>query len=140
MAIALDLINVKRLLETERVKRFMTYEDIGKGVGCSASYIFRIEKGVRKKPSYDIVSKIITFFNLTDKELSTYIDGELDQEEVIKQDILSFISDMNCDNFGEVSHLLEYIKNYQKTLAEKELKKDNQIDNNDTDTGLTLVK
>ncbi|RYM01470.1 XRE family transcriptional regulator [Sporolactobacillus sp. THM7-7] len=64
-------LNVSILLKNEREKRFLTFEDVGAGVGVSASYIFRIEKGM-VTPSQKVVSQLIKYFGLETKDLSKY--------------------------------------------------------------------
>lgn len=118
----MELVDIPKLLKEERTKRFMTYEDVANGLDCSASYVFRIEKGKRKKPSYEIVSRMINFFELTDEDLKKYINNEdiqdyVPKKEEIQIDILNFIKNMDINNFSEVSELLNRIKDYQGELV-----------------------
>lgn len=112
----MELVDISKLLKEERTKRFMTYEDVANGLDCSASYVFRIEKGKRKKPSYEIVGKMINFFELTDEDLQQYIKGNvpINKKEKIEKDIIEFITQLDVNSFSEVSNLLNRIKEYQK--------------------------
>lgn len=112
--INVESIDIRRLLSTERSKRGLTYEELAKGIGCSSSYIFRIEKGARKSPSFEIVAKIIKYFGLTNEELKKYQKGsELNSKEVLLLEIMDTIRMMDVDNFNEIVTLVERIKKYQ---------------------------
>lgn len=73
-------LDVSTLVKIERDKRFLTLEDVGAGVGVSAIYIFRIEKG-RVTPSEKVISHLIKYFDLDAKNLSQYpqatVHGEI---------------------------------------------------------------
>lgn len=107
-------LDIVKLLKTEREKRFLTYADVAEAIGCSASYIFRLEKGKRKKPSYEIVSKIIDFFGLTEKDLMEYVDGDIQFDMDLESEILNYIRNMDTQNLKQVEKLIEMIQIYQK--------------------------
>lgn len=116
--IKVNEIDIKKLLREERLKRGLTYEDLASELGCSASYIFRIEKGRRKKPSYELVGKILAFFDLSSEELKKYIAGEqevmLNTKERLEKDLLEFMKNMDVNNFSDIHMLTKKIKEYQK--------------------------
>lgn len=122
-----ELVNIQKLLKEERQKRLMTYEDVGNALGCSASYVFRIEKGKRKKPSYEIVSKMINVFELSDSDLNKYIDGdialEVNKVEESEKDIINFIKKMDVNDFSQVNLLLQQVKEYQNLSVEQQVPK-----------------
>jgi len=77
--------DVCMLVKKEREKRFLTLEDVGSGVGVSANYIFRIEKG-RVKPSDLTVEKLIKFFDLDESRLLLY--KSMDRQNEIETHII----------------------------------------------------
>ena len=97
----------------------MTYDAVAIGLGCSASYIFRIEKGKRKKPSYEFVSKMINFFDIDD--LSIYMDSpelrkSIQNEKEEEQRLLKFIETMDSNSMTQVNKLLEMVDEYQNSF------------------------
>lgn len=113
----LQYINLQKLLRTERQKRFMTYEDVANGLGCSSSYVFRLEKGKRKKPSYEFVSKMINFFEVDD--LSVYIDSpelgkSIKERQEKEQRLLEFMETMDCNSMAQINELLQMIEEYRQ--------------------------
>lgn len=113
----LQYINLQKLLRTERQKRFMTYEDVANGLGCSASYVFRLEKGKRKKPSYEFVSKMVNFFGVDD--VSVYIDSpelrkSIKKEQEKEQKLLKFMETMDCNSVAQVNELLQMVDEYRQ--------------------------
>ena len=114
----LEFVDIQALLKSEREKRRMTYEDVANGLGCSASYVYRIEMGRRKKPSYEIVSRMVNFFNLTEEDLMKYSKGSVISFETkpsvrLEKELLQFIRKMNPDSFQEIKCLVKKIKEYQ---------------------------
>ncbi|MYL57565.1 helix-turn-helix domain-containing protein [Virgibacillus halodenitrificans] len=113
---SLHHINIQKMLEIERHKRFMTYEDVAKGLGCSASYVFRIEKGKRKKPSFEFVSKMINFFGVDN--LSIYMDSPESKKSIQRENrklrLLKFIETMDSNSVTQVQYLLEMVNEYQR--------------------------
>lgn len=95
----------------------MTYEDVAKGLGCSASYVFRIEKGTRKKPSYEFVSKMINFFEIDDPSIymdSSELRKSIQNEKEMEQGLLKFIATMDSNSVTQVKELLGMVEKYQK--------------------------
>jgi|HigsolmetaAR206D_1030411.scaffolds.fasta_scaffold00120_34 transcriptional regulator with XRE-family HTH domain len=113
-----EKLDIPRMVRTEREKRFMTYADVAKGVGVSASYIYRLEKGMRKKPSFDVLARIIEFFGLTDRDLRQYIDGDISEPPIlgIQQELLDFAKEMDTNSMAEVSKLLDMVREYQNSV------------------------
>ena len=107
--IKVNEIDIKKLLQEERTKRGLTYEELASELGCSASYIFRIEKGRRKN---------LAFFDLSSEELKKYIAGEqevmLNTKERLEKDLLEFMKNMDVNNFSDIHMLTKKIKEYQK--------------------------
>lgn len=116
-----EAINVQKLLSNERVSRGMTYEELANELGCSSSYLFRIEKGKRKRPSYELVGRMIRFFELSNDSLKKYMDGdyiiELSKEEELKTGLLHFVKDMDVNNFEDIQELLCKVKSYQEEIS-----------------------
>ncbi|MBD8069768.1 helix-turn-helix domain-containing protein [Bacillus sp. PS06] len=93
MPIDYENLDISRLVKTEREQRSLDLEEVGSGVGTSANYIFRIEKG-RVKPPIHVIEKIIKYFDLDDKKLELYrsltkqskdeVDGKEEREEATK--------------------------------------------------------
>lgn len=121
----IKLVNVQKMLKEERAKSFLTYQDVANALGCSASYIFRIEKGRRKKPSYEIVSKLINFFELTDHDLIKYIDHDVKVEEkesiLLEGEITQFVKSMNVNSLTDVNELISKVKTLQEVIKDKEI-------------------
>lgn len=111
----LEYVDVQKLLSVERKKRNMSFEDVAKHVGCSASYIFRLEKGKRKTPSFRVMAKLLDLFQITKGDLMNYLQESvhIDTGEILEDKIIKFIKNMDANNFENVSHLLELIKEYQ---------------------------
>ena len=55
----------------DRIKqaRNLSYEDIAKECGVTATYIYQLAKGKRKNPNVNIISKIANFLGVTIEEL-----------------------------------------------------------------------
>lgn len=98
----------------------MTYTDVANGVGVSSSYIFRLEKGMRKKPSYEILARIVDFFDLDYQDLMNYIEGEIPSEiqKDPQKDLLDYARSMDTKNMDQVNQLLELVRAYQKKAEE----------------------
>lgn len=118
MLSTIESLNVAKMLEVERKKKNMTFEDVGSGLGCSASYVFRIEKGKRKKPSYELVSKMIRFFMLSPEDVLKYSNQKpiikKQESTYLEEEILKFIKKMDVNVVSEVNNLLSRIEMYQK--------------------------
>ncbi|MDD5793941.1 MAG: helix-turn-helix transcriptional regulator [Clostridiales bacterium] len=55
----------------DRIKqaRNLSYEDIAKECGVTATYVYQLAKGKRKNPNVNIISKIANFLGVTIEEL-----------------------------------------------------------------------
>lgn len=55
----------------DRIKQAknLSYEDIAKECGVTATYIYQLAKGKRKNPNVNIISKIANFLGVTIEEL-----------------------------------------------------------------------
>lgn len=62
----------------DRIKQAknLSYEDIAKECGVTATYIYQLAKGKRKNPNVNIISKIANFLGVTIEEL---IEEEQDE-------------------------------------------------------------
>ncbi|MBO1005916.1 helix-turn-helix domain-containing protein [Pseudogracilibacillus auburnensis] len=114
---SLHNIDIQKMLKEERQKKSMTYEDVAQKLSYSASYIFRIEKGKRKKPSYEFVSKMINLFGVDD--LSVYMDKTklikpIQNGKEQEQELLKYIRTMDSDSITQVEVLLEMVNEYQE--------------------------
>ncbi|MFC0015222.1 MULTISPECIES: helix-turn-helix transcriptional regulator [Allobacillus] len=65
-------LDIAKLIKVEKSKNGFTYEKIATEVGCSSSYVFRLEKGLRKEPSYTVVKRMIEMFGLSEDDLEKY--------------------------------------------------------------------
>lgn len=112
-----ESLNIRKLLQEERTKRGLTYEELANELDCSASYVYRLEKGKRKKPSYEMVGKILAFFNLSTEDLKKYIEGNkvnvINQKEKLEKDLLDYIKNMDVNKFEDIQILIKKIKEYQ---------------------------
>ncbi|WP_339216989.1 helix-turn-helix transcriptional regulator [Ornithinibacillus sp. FSL M8-0202] len=72
------------LLQDYRRKYFLTLEDMASLVGCSASYIHRIEHG-KRNPEIDFRIKVLTMgMNWSTEEIYLYLEEFLSREKVRK--------------------------------------------------------
>ena len=55
----------------DRIKqaRNLSYEDIAKECGVTATYVYQLAKGKRKNPNVNIIAKIANFLGVTIEEL-----------------------------------------------------------------------
>ena len=55
----------------DRIKndKNLSYEDIAKECGVTATYIYQLAKGKRKNPNVNVVAKIAKFLGITVEEL-----------------------------------------------------------------------
>lgn len=55
----------------DRIKQAknLSYEDIAKECGVTATYVYQLAKGKRKNPNVNIISKIANFLGVTIEEL-----------------------------------------------------------------------
>lgn len=55
----------------DRIKeiKHLSYEDIAKESGVSATYIYQLAKGKRKNPNVNVVKKIADYLEVTIEEL-----------------------------------------------------------------------
>ena len=55
----------------DRIKeiKHLSYEDIAKESGVSATYIYQLAKGKRKNPNVNVVKKIADYLEITIEEL-----------------------------------------------------------------------
>ena len=74
------------LLQDYRRENFLTLEDMAQLVGCSSSYIHRIEHN-KRNPEIDFRIKVLTRgMNWTTEEVHAYLDGVISQENVKKEE------------------------------------------------------
>lgn len=105
-------LNIAELLKKERASRKISMQALSSYLGCSPSYICRLERGERKTPSYEMVFRIIEFFQLSENDLKQYrVGGE--GTEVTKEEVLKFIDGMNIESFTDVTQLVLLIKKYK---------------------------
>ena len=119
----LHRIDIPKMLKTERKKRGMTYDSLAKKLSCSASYLYRLEAGKRKKPSYEFVAKMINVLGI--ENLSVYMDkGNLiksnqNENKEKERNILEYISMMDSNAVKQVNALLQMINEYQSSLQKE---------------------
>ncbi|EGT0693497.1 helix-turn-helix domain-containing protein [Clostridium perfringens] len=56
--------NIAQVLKKERENKGLTLNSVAKEVGMSASYLYRIEEGERKKPSIKFLRSLAEFYNI----------------------------------------------------------------------------
>lgn len=71
--------NLAEILKTARIKKGLTLQKVAENVGCSASYIHRIENNQRKGINYEIKEKLFDLYEIeigsSQKEkISAYLD------------------------------------------------------------------
>ena len=113
-------LDIKRLLKEERKKNGYTYEETANGIGCSSSYVYRVEKGSRKTPAYKVVNNIINFFGLKESDLLKYRTNA-NAVEVQRIKLMEQLEKINTKDFEEVSQLIQNIEKYQKTIKDQEV-------------------
>lgn len=109
--------SIGELLKKERSKRGMTLQEVGEGIGCSPSYIYRLEKGARKQPSYAVAKAILDFFELPENSLTFYESKKKSVELKMEMDLMSL--NMDTENFSHVQKYMEIMKHYQQALQEE---------------------
>ena len=68
------------VVHTMRVERRLTQMDVARGLNVSQSAVSAIEKGIRK-PSYEMLEKIASYFNVPMSELLKDADDAPDADE-----------------------------------------------------------
>lgn len=71
--------NLAEILKTARIEKGLTLQKVAESVGCSASYINRIENNQRKGINYEIKEKLFDLYEIeigsSQKEkISAYLD------------------------------------------------------------------
>ena len=92
--------NLGSYLKRVRTDKCLSLSEVGRYVGVSASYIFRLESGERSNPSMSVLSRICTFF-------------DIDLKTVLK------IAGIECYESDENSSELDIIKQlkfYEKVI------------------------
>ncbi|WP_440897445.1 helix-turn-helix domain-containing protein [Amphibacillus sp. Q70] len=109
----LEKVDIKRLLREERNKRGLTYDQVASKVGCSTSYLFRVEKGARKIPPENVVRKIIDYFELGEEELLNY-QRDFSEVDYKTEVLLKAAKTVDVNNLQEFISFLKIVEGYQE--------------------------
>ncbi|RCW62875.1 helix-turn-helix domain-containing protein [Saliterribacillus persicus] len=106
-------LDIKRLLREERNKRGLTYDQVARRVGCSTSYLFRVEKGARKVPSENVMRNIIDYFELSEEELMNY-NRDISDVDYNTGSLLESANSVDVNNLKDVVRFLQVVAEYQE--------------------------
>lgn len=74
------------LIKKYRKENLLTLEDISSLIGCSSSYIFRIERNMRK-PSIDFKVKVLTkVLNWSPQDIHAFLEKVIEKENLETED------------------------------------------------------
>jgi len=112
-------LDLGRLLNNERKKRFLSISEVARGVGVSPSYIYRLEKRERNTPSFEIYSRIINYFNLSYFDLKEYAQKKEDKDSIldIEIKILEFLRSKDIEKVKS-NDFLVLVEEYKKRIKE----------------------
>lgn len=109
---------IMEMIKAERKRRGWSYEELGKRLGVSASYLYRLEKGQRKNPSSTVLKSLCELFNIDPGKVLQMepnpVDGSgasLDMKVVYEVYDLAMNTDV--DKLSDVMRLLGRIKELQ---------------------------
>lgn len=114
------------VLKQLRVEKGLTLQGVADGIGCSASYLHRLENNSRKNPSMKMVQTLAEFYEVELNELLGIDQGEMleviaavELKEAIETEINTAIEHMkeglallneNNEHFVEAQKSLLYIQ------------------------------
>lgn len=112
-------LDLGRLLNNERKKRFLSISEVARGVGVSPSYIYRLEKRERNTPSFEIYSRILNYFNLSYFDLKEYAQKKEDKDSIldIEIKILEFLRSKDIEKVKS-NDFLVLVEEYKKRIKE----------------------
>lgn len=115
--------NIGAILKQERQKRGWSYEELGKRIGVSASYMYRLESGQRANPSTKVLRAICELFDIEPTKVmamepqSLMLNGNSIDMDVV-QEVMNLIVNMDVDKTTDVFILLEKVTSLQKGLLD----------------------
>ena len=114
------------VLKGLRKERNLSLQDVADEIGCSASYLHRLENSTRKNPSMKMVQNLAEFYQVNLSEILAIDQGEMveviaavELKETIETEINTAIENMkeglallneNNKHFVEVQKSLLYIQ------------------------------
>lgn len=116
--------NIGAILKKERTQRGWSYEEIGKRIGVSASYMYRLESGQRANPSTKVLRAICELFDIEPTKVmamephSFSVNGKYVDMDVVEE-MMNLIVNMDVDKTTDVFVLLEKITSIQNDFKEK---------------------
>lgn len=110
-------LDLGRLLNQERKKRFLSISEVARGVGVSPSYIYRLEKRERNTPSFEIYSRILNYFNLSYNDLKEYLQKKEENILDIEIKILEFLRSKDIEKVKSTDFLV-LVEEYKKRIKE----------------------
>lgn len=116
--------NIGEILKKERTLRGWSFEELGKRIGVSASYMYRLESGQRVNPSTKVLRAICELFDIEPTKVmamephSLSINGKSVDMDVVEE-MMNLIVNMDVDKTTDVFILLEKITSIQKEFKEK---------------------
>lgn len=106
---------IMALLKVERKKRGWSYEELGKRLGVSASYMYRLEKGQRQNPSVKVLKSLCELFDIEPSrvmlmEPNLIQVGSVPVSLKVIQDSFDLLLNTDTQKTSEVISLLEHVK------------------------------
>lgn len=109
---------IMELIKAERKRLGLSYDSLGKKLGVSASYLYRLEKGKRKNPSSSVLKSLCEFFNIDPGKLLQMepnlvdVDGQQVDIKVLTE-VYDLVMKTDVDKMSDVMDLLVRIKDLQ---------------------------
>ena len=75
--------SIAQVLKEERLANELTLQEVADGIGCSPSYLHRLENSSRKNPSMKMVQKLAEFYQM---EVVEILNGDSGLEANRKSD------------------------------------------------------
>ena len=109
---------IMEMIKAERKRRGWSYEELGKRLGVSASYLYRLEKGQRKNPSSTVLKSLCELFNIDPGKVLQMEPNLVDVNgQQVDMSVLTEVYDLvmktDVDKTSDVMELLGRIKEFQ---------------------------
>lgn len=110
---------IMEMIKAERKKAGLSYEELGKRLGVSASYLYRLEKGQRKNPSSTVLKSLCELFNIDPSKVLQMepnlvnVNGQAVDLSVLTE-VYDLVIKTDVDKTSDVMELLGRIKTIQK--------------------------
>lgn len=110
---------IMELIKKERKKAGLSYDELGKRLGVSASYLYRLEKGQRKNPSSAVLKSLCELFNIDPSKVLQMepnlvnVNGQSVDMNVMTE-VYDLVMKTDVDKTSDVMALLARIKEFQE--------------------------